>query len=169
MRRLLLLLLCVPCVAGLLVLPSSSSARAAARTTISGGNLPFAVALSPLDEQAFFQRIGPLPKLDDEPSTTGKSYTVTSPYWDIALRGDDKDAKPAEADAQYFPDGGYVLAKQGGEDAWVVIDLRQRAVLDRYIRFSSEGAPSLSTTEPGTIDVMRIASARGEEIGIEAG
>src|SRR4051794_6286781 len=105
MRRLLLLLLCALGAAGFLA-RQSSPAKAAGRTTISGGSLARPITLSPLDEQAFFQRIGPLPKLDDAPSTTGNSYTITTPYWDTELRGDDKDAKHAEPGARYFPAGG---------------------------------------------------------------
>ncbi len=166
MRLVLLLVSFALAVAALFSLPSYPAA-AAERTTLSGGGLARPITLSPLDEQAFFQRINTPPKLDDAPSVSGKSYTVTSSYWDTILRGDDKDAKKAAADATYYPDGGFIKAKQGDDDAWLVIDLRQRAVLDRYIRLAESGA--FKSSSPSTLDVLRAAVASGEDVGVQVG
>jgi hypothetical protein len=63
----------------------------------------------------------------------------------------------------YFPIGGIVRARQAGRDAHFVLDLRQRAMLDRYIRVAREG--SLSST-PGALQVLAAASLI-ETIGVD--
>jgi len=134
-------------------------------TTISGGRLPYAVRLSPVDESALPRRVNMPPKLEKTPPVTGSSYRVESSYWATVLPKT-KNEPAAGTRADYFPEGGFVRAEQGGKDAWLVIDLRQRALLDRYIRLAEKGA--LSAT-PGVMDVLRAANSDGELLGVEVG
>jgi hypothetical protein len=144
-------------------------AGAAARepaTTISGGGLPFAVQLTPVDEAAFRQRLNLPPLLDEEPELRGTSYDVTSTYWDAAVRDADDGESPVEINASYYPEGGFVRTRQAGTDVWLVIDLRQRAILDRYIALGQESAIGAT---PAVLDVLRAAAAGGEQLAIQIG
>src|SRR5438552_10868877 len=105
-------------------------------TTITGGRLPHPVQLTPIDQDAFFRRVNSPPELEHEPRTSGGSYTVSSGYWAMALADGKKG--PVSDEAEYFPDGGYVRGRKSGKDAWIVIDLRQRAILERYIRLDEK-------------------------------
>jgi len=133
-------------------------------TVISGGDLPHAVRLAPADEDALFRRLDAPPRLDAMPATAGIAYTVTSSYWDATLRGEDQDGPSVAAEAVYYPRGGYVRARQDGDDVWLVLDLRQRAILDRYIRLAA-----VLPEQPGVFDVLRAAVAAGEPIGVQVG
>lgn len=133
------------------------------QTTLSGGDLPQPVTLAAADEDAFLRRINLPPKLDDPPATAGTGYAVESPYWVEVLSVNGKAA--AETRAVYYPNGGFVNARQGGEDVWLVLDLRQRALLDRYIRLARLGRLSAS---PGMLEVLG-AAAVDEVIGIDIG
>lgn len=121
--------------------------------------------LAPADADAFQRRLSQPPLFDEPPAASGPSYTVTTAYWDLAVR-EDEDEPAVEPDAKYFPGGGFVRARQDGQDLWLVLDLRQRAILDRYIRFGAEvGRPG---PRPGALEILALAS-RTETIGIEAG
>ena len=95
----------------------------------------------------------------------GSGYRLTTLYWDEVLRNGRSDREPAEAAATYFEDGGYVRARQGGEDVWLALDLRQRAIIDRYLRLTRAG---LLNERPGVLEVLEVAS-RGERIGVDIG
>jgi hypothetical protein len=159
-----LLLVSVLLASLLLALSSATASALAGDTSISGGRLPYAIRLSPIDESALMRRVNSPPQLEKEPKTTGPSYRLDSSYWATVLPKTNKEPSPAERAAEYFPDGGFVKARQGGKDAWVVLDLRQRAIIDRYIRLGEKGALSAS---PGELEVMRAAAADGEVIGIQ--
>lgn len=149
-----------------LQLAQPGEAAIASQTIVSGGSLPHPIRLAAVDEDAFFRRLNFPPILDNAPAVTGPSYTVDSPYWPevIAARGVGGGV-PAESRAIYYPEGGFVNARQAGRDVWLIIDLRQRAVLDRYIRLGLEGKLS---PQPGIIEVLA-AAARSEVISIEVG
>jgi hypothetical protein len=151
----------------LLTRPSSTVAASASQTTISGGGITQPIRFTAVDETALFQRINFPPKLDDAPAVTGPSYALTSPYWPKVLPGNGKDRLPAGQAATYYPQGGFVKARQGADDVWLALDLRQRAIIQRYV---SLGEQRLLPPEPGVIDVLRAAAAlRGEDIGVQAG
>lgn len=153
-------------VATAVVLAAPARVSADSETSISGGLLPYRIQLSAVDEQDFFRRINLPPILDNQPQLTGPSYVVASPYWDAVVR-EGRDERPGvEAAALYYPQGGFVRARQEGRDVWLVIDLRQRAILDRYIRLGLTGALSQS---PGVFEVLRAAAAQGEPISIHVG
>ncbi|HEY7371264.1 MAG TPA: hypothetical protein VIF57_03730 [Polyangia bacterium] len=149
-----------------LALVSAVGGAASSDTTISGGALAQAIRLTPVDEAALFQRINLPPKLDDAPEVSGKSYTVKSPYWPKVLPGNGKDRPAASDEAAYYPEGGFVRASQGGKDAWIVLDLRQRAILDRYV---SLGEKHLISADPSQLDILRDAAATGDDVGVTAG
>ena len=134
-------------------------------TTISGGRLPFALRLSPVDESALPRRVNMPPKLEKTPAVTGPSYRVDSSYWATVLPKT-KHEPAAGAQADYYPEGGFVRADQGGKEGWLVIDLRQRALLDRYIRLGEKGALAAA---PSEMDVLRAANSDGELVGVEVG
>ncbi len=134
-------------------------------TVISGGDLPHPVRLSGADEDAFVRRIGPPPRFDEAPRVSGPAYRIASAYWDAAVRGTREDKPPAEAAASYYPEGGLVKARQNGKDVWLVLDLRQRAIADRYIRLTQAG---LLDEEPGLLDVLRAAAAT-EQVSVSIG
>ncbi len=136
--------------------PSSSGASAATRTTVSGGALAHPVQFSAADDDAFVRRVNFPPVLDETPATSGKAYTLTSAYWDIVLRVINKDKGEVDGDALYYPEGGLVKARQGGGDVWLTLDLRQRAIIGRYIRL---GQANLVGPEPGVLEVLQAASA----------
>ncbi len=122
------------------------------------------IALAPADADAFQRRLNQPPALGTPPAAAGLSYTVTTAYWDAAVR--EKDDDPAvEAEAEYFPGSGVVRARQDGEDVWLVLDLRQRAILDRYIRFIEAGRPD---PRPGALEIVLFAS-RTEPVAVETG
>jgi hypothetical protein len=132
---------------------------------LSGGDLPHPLRLAAIDEADFMQRLSPPPKFDDPPGATGPTYTLTTPYWDEVLRGDRADRAPAEAAALYYPQGGFVRARQDGKDAWLILDLRQQAILERYLRLGREGR---LPEAPGIMHVLFEAS-KTEMIGINIG
>ena len=123
------------------------------------------VSLAPVDADAFQRRLNQPPPLAGPPPASVPSYTVTTAYWDAAVR--ETDAEPdVELEGAYFPVGGFVRARQDGQDVWLVIDVRQRATLDRYIRFGAE--VGRAGPRPGALEILLFAS-RTEVIGIEAG
>ena len=148
----------------LLALPSPTARALGPDTSISGGRLPYAIRMSPIDESALMRRVNSPPQLEKEPRASGPSYSLDSSYWATALPKTKKEPDAAERTAEYFPDGGYVRARQGGKDAWFVLDLRQRAIIDRYIRLGEKG---MLSPAPGALEVMRAAVADGEVIGIQ--
>ena len=150
----------------LLLLGRPSAARTVEGTILSGGDLPHAVRLAPVDEDAFFRRIDLPPRLDQAPRPAGPAYTLASSYWDTVLRDDGGGGPPADAEALYYPDGGFVRARQAGADVWLLLEERQRAILDRYIRLARAG---LLSAEPGVLQVLAAAAGRGELISVQAG
>ena len=128
------------------------------------------ITVAPADADAFTRRINRPPLLDNPPVASAPSYTVTTAYWNDAVREDDAEPMVAE-EAEYFPVGGFVRARQGDADAWIVLDLRQRALLNRYIRYATETPrPNLVNPEPGALLVVFLkAFGVGEPVGIEAG
>jgi hypothetical protein len=144
--------------------------------TIADGDLPMAVRLAPADADALRRRVNTLPRLEGEPAVDGPSYTVTTSYWPVAIRlEDDEDELDVSVAGRYYPQGGYVLLTlddlddasddQDPEDVWVVINLRQRAILDRYIQLAKAG---LIGEAPSTIDVLAAVSST-EVLGVQAG
>jgi hypothetical protein len=162
MRALILTVICIVAMAA-----ASAATAAGSETTISGGSLTTPLRLTAGDEVALFQRITLPPKLDDAPPVlAGPAYSVKSPYWPRVLPGNGKDRPPASDQAAYYPAGGFVRASQGGKDAWLVLDLRQRAIIDRYIRL---GEKRLISGEPSILDLLRADVATGASLGIAAG
>jgi hypothetical protein len=119
--------------------------------------------MAAVDEESFVTRFNLPPKLDEEPPVSGSSYTVRSPYWPKVLPGIAGERPAADDEADYYPDGGFVRAQQGGEDSWIALDLRQRAILNRYVRL---GEQSALPAEPGILEVLRAAAASGETVGV---
>lgn len=149
-----------------LSLASTNPATAAGMDVVlSGGDLPHSVKLARADADAFVRRIVPPPKLDNAPEFQGTGYKIASAYWDEVLRNGRDDRGAAALDAFYFQEGGYVVAHQDGRDVWLVLDLRQRAIIDRYL---SLGRANTIRAEPGILEVLMIAS-RSEAVGIEIG
>jgi len=135
--------------------------------TISGGSLPAPVRLAPTDADAFRRRINLPPRLEFVPQPAGPSYTVTSTYWNDAIDREDsaEERLAVDEDATYWPEGGLVLTMLGDDEVWTVLDLRQRPLLDRYIRLGSTGVIS---PREGNLGVLAAANAT-EYIGIDAG
>jgi len=131
---------------------------------ISGGDLAGTVALAPIDADAFQRRLNQPPRFKLPPTVEGTSYAVETEYWDDAVRENDESPR-AESIATYYPESGFVRVRQGAEDAWIVLDLRQRALLDRYIRLAKGGE-----IEPrsGFLAVLTAASA-SEETSVQIG
>ncbi len=145
-----------------------SSQFAAAQTPIESVAIDVAgdrITLAPADADAFQRRLDQPPQLETPPAARAPSFVVTTTYWDSVVRQAERE--PAlDAEGEYFPAGGFVRAHQDGEDVWLVLDLRQRATLDRYIRFGTQSANPAS--QPGALELIRFASGM-ESIGIEAG
>jgi hypothetical protein len=163
MRRCLLALLLVTLLSSRL---SPQPVAAEGPITISGNGLPHPVSLAPVDVDTFRRRISPPPKLEDEPNVSGPAYTITANYWDEVIRGDNSRKERVETEATYYSERGFVRARQGGEDVWIVIDLRQRTILDRYIRADARG--EIGET-PGVLEVLLAAARDGEQIGVQVG
>ena len=161
------LLLLVPLLLiGLALTQTSRLAAANAHgTIISGGDLAHSVRMAKTDEDAFRRRLDSPPKLDDRPELSGDGYTVTTTYWDDVLRGSRNDREAADPGATYYEDGGFVRARQDGEDVWLALDTRQRAILDRYLNLTRAG---LLGERPGILEVLAAAS-RSENIGVHIG
>ena len=123
------------------------------------------IELAPADADAFQRRLNKPPQLETLPAASAPSFPVITAYWDSAVEKDD-DEGVVEAEAEYFPSGGFVRAQQSGLDVWLVLDLRQRAILDRYIRFGIEDSRQLP--RPGALELVRFAS-KTETVGIETG
>ena len=139
--------------------------------------MPVPVRLAPPDADAFRRRINAPPDLDNAPSVSGPSYRVTTPYWDRSIRPHlDDEESGIEEEALYYQEGGFVRLRQGGNDVWVVIDLRQRAILDRYIRLARV---ELIDETPSSLGVLHAtyrarqnqtsAAFRDDLIGVWAG
>src|SRR5688572_1493922 len=90
-------------------------------TTISGGDLPHPIRLALSDHDAFMRRLDLPPLLDNEPELRGRSYTITSPYWDVGVRAGDNTQFLVEEDATYYPDGGFVKTMQNTEIVWTAL------------------------------------------------
>jgi hypothetical protein len=148
-----------------LVVPRGIVIAAPEATSISGPGFKHAVRLAVTDDYAFFRRINLPPKLEETPKAGGPSYEITSRYWDDVLRGWDSTAGSAADSATYYPQGGYVRARQGGEDVWLVIDLRQQAIINRYIRLAQ-----LDTLpQQPTLQQVIAASQAQEKISVSIG
>jgi hypothetical protein len=135
-----------------------------ADTVIRGGDLADAIRLTAVDNDAFKRRVDLPPLFEEEPQVTGLSYTVTSDYWDAAVRnGDEDEARVADA-ANYYPEQGLVKTRQGDSNVWLGLNHQQRAIFDRYIRLRA----SLSDA-PASLEVLRAAASHDELIGIRIG
>lgn len=138
---------------------------------ISGGDLPHAVELAPADADSFRRRVNQLPRLEEPPAVSGPRYVLTTSYWAFAVRlEDDEDPLDVSVRGDYYPEGGFVratleLAQGDTQDVWMVLSLRQRAILDRYIRLASQ---RLIGEEPSTLDVLS-AAMEAEVLGVQAG
>jgi hypothetical protein len=150
----------------LVLLPWLAASQARAQEAIPGVEIQIpgatqAVRMAPADADAFRRRLNaPPPYFGPRPA--GESVVVSSGYWDAALRADDS-APRIDADAAYFADGGIVRVRQSGRDLYFVLDLRQRAMLDRYVRLTKAGSLAQA---PGALDVL-IAAAADETVSIE--
>ena len=136
--------------------------------TIAGGDLAQSVELAPADADAFRRRVNQLPRLEDPPSVQGEAYSVTSSYWAVGVRlEDEEDALDVDVQADYYPDGAFVRVSIDGEDAWAVLNLRQRMILDRYIRLAEGGRIGEA---PSTLEVLAADAGQEETaFGIAAG
>jgi hypothetical protein len=134
--------------------------------TISGGDLTGSLRLAPADADMFRRRVVQPPRLEDPPAVSGLPYLVTSDYWASAVRlEDDEEAEDVGDEGHYYPDGGFVRVDLGGDDVWLVLDLRQRSILDRYIRLREQG---LIGDTPSTLEVLAEAFNM-ETMAVEAG
>jgi hypothetical protein len=165
-------LLLVLVVGGASVQPVAAQSPIVPMTIGVGGNV---FTLAPADADAFQRRINRPPLLDDAPVAAAPFYIVTTAYWDDAIREDEDEAVVAE-EAEYFPAGGFVRARQGEDDAWIVLDLRQRAILDHYILYGTQQRlpqdPSLKERmlHPSALLIVFLAYyGVGETIAIEVG
>jgi hypothetical protein len=131
---------------------------------ISGGDLTGTVTMAPVDADAFQRRLNQPPRFELPPTVGGISYAVETEYWDDTVREDDQSPR-AESVATYYAESGVVRVRQGAEDAWIVVDLRQRALLDRYIRLTNGGAIE---PRPGILEVLTAAAA-SEETAVQIG
>ena len=120
------------------------------------------VRLAPADADAFRRRLSPPPPYSG-PLPAGETFVVTSEYWDATL-GTGGGAPAIDAAGTYFLSDGIIKLRQAGQDAYFVLDQRQRALLSRYIRLARTG--SLSSSTPGAFQVLTAAS-RAELISIE--
>lgn len=127
-------------------------------------NLPQPLRLADADADAFQRRLNRPPLLEARPIAGGVSIGVDTPYWDAALR-ESPDGPQVGIGGQYYQDGGFVELDRGGRAAWIVLDLRQRAILDRYIRFANEGAIG---PQPSALEMIVLAAAE-EPVGVEVG
>jgi hypothetical protein len=145
---------------------ATSASNQEARTTVSGGELPHAIRLTAADEDGFRRRINYPPVYTrTTPEVSGPSWTVTSTYWEPVIQTERRHPGAVDPDAAYYPEVGIVRANQDGEDVYLTLGVRQRAILDRYIRLGIAGELG---EQPGTLDVLR-AAATSEEIGIQIG
>lgn len=133
------------------------------------------ITLAPADADAFQRRLNQPPLLDNPPPVAASSYTVTTAYWDPAVR-EAEDEPAVEPAAEYFPAGGFVRARQDGKDVWLVLDLRQRAILDHYIRYGTvHRLPSDSVLRHAALNPSALLIAfldyfgQGESVAIEVG
>jgi hypothetical protein len=121
------------------------------------------VRLAPADADAFRRRLSAPPAYSG-PLPTGETFVVTSDYWDATL-GTGAGAPAIEPAGTYFPADGIVKLRQAGRDAFFVLDQRQRANLDRYIKLVRQGQIG---SAPGLLEVL-VAASNAEPISIEIG
>jgi hypothetical protein len=147
--------------------PRASASATLGGTYISGGALPYEVRLAPADEDAFMRRLSPPPRLSEPPETTGRAYTVRSPYWSQLMPGTPGVRGPAGESATYYPEGGYLsAARTDGTTTWLVLDVRQQAILARYVSLGERG---LLPSRPAALEVIRASVETGEQVGIQVG
>ncbi len=149
----------------LVVIAAAQEVPLVSQTRISGVNLPHSVLLSVVDEDAFVRRLDSPPILSNPPEPTGTVYTVTSPYWGAVLRDAGGVVATGELEASYFPVLGHVRVQNPGEEFWLVINQRQRAILDRYIALTAAG---LLVNRPGILDVL-VEASKFELITVQIG
>ena len=148
-----------------LIVTGGSALAAPEATSITGPGFKHDVRLAVTDDYAFFRRINLPPKLEEAPKASGPSFEITSRYWDDVLRGWDSTAGSAADSATYYPQGGFVRARQGGEDVWLVIDLRQQAIINRYIRLAQQD----TLPQQPTLQQVIAASLTQENISVTIG
>jgi hypothetical protein len=157
---------------------AASSQTVAGQTAISPASIYVEgkeIALAPADADALQRRINRPPLLEDAPAVAASAYVVTTAYWDAAIR-EDEDDPPVAEEAEYFPAGGFVRASQDGEDAWIVLDPRQRAILDHYILYGTQQRlpqdPNLqkAVLHPSALLIVFLAYyGVGETVAVEVG
>ena len=147
--------------------PSGRAAAQAPIPTVAIEVEGVTVFLAPADADAFQRRLNQPPLLDEPPGAGAPSYRVTTAYWDPAIREDD-DEPQVDPVADYFPGGGFVRASREGEDVWIVLDLRQRALLDRYISYYTVHPRPELEPRPGSLKITW-ATTPDELISIEVG
>jgi hypothetical protein len=161
-----LFLLILPALLSLTTSPAASAVSNEPRTVVSGGELPYSIRFTAADEDAFRRRINYPPVYErSTPEPEGASYTLTSSYWEPVVQSERRNWEPVEAEALYYPESGLVMARQDGEDVWLTLGVRQRAIIDRYIRLGEAGRLG---PEPGLLDVVR-AAAEDELVGVQVG
>ena len=134
-------------------------------TMISGGDLPHSVRLTAVDEDAFVRRLDVPPIFTESQGLAGPVYSVTSPYWGDVLRAAGVDTAPNKLEASYYLESGYVQTDVEGEEFWLVLNQRQRAILDRYIGLT---VADLLVDEPGLMEIL-VAASRIESITVQVG
>jgi hypothetical protein len=146
------------------------------RVVIRGESLAHEVALAPADADEFRRRVSQPPRLDDAPGASGDSYEVITPYWDSAIQRkgeeDEDDDLRASEEATYYPEGGYVRADLAGTAVWMVLDIRQQAILNRYLGLARDDrigpAPSTFEVLAASIEADSNTEA-GASFSLEAG
>ncbi len=165
-RRIVTALMAGAALIGLLVATvGAQEAAPVSRTRISGGNLPHSVLLTVVDEDAFVRRLDLPPILEQPPSPKGPVYTVTSAYWATVLKDADVEAGAGELDASYYPELGYARVLMSGEEFWLVLNQRQRAILNRYIDLTTAGSLK---QEPHILEVL-IETSKLELVTVQIG
>jgi hypothetical protein len=125
-------------------------------------NLPEPLRMAPADADAFQRRLN-RPSLVPPPlPAAGPWVGIDTPYWDAALR-ESPDDPQASLGGAYYPQLGLVQTTRENRDAWLLLDQRQRAILDRYIRLGRAGAIG---TRPSALQVLA-AAAEDETLSVE--
>lgn len=124
--------------------------------SIQGAGIEGEIRVPAPDADAFRRRINLPPRIEEPESLSGPVFQVTSDYWEGAVRREEEgdDARQVEPRADYYPEDGYIRAALGETDAWMVLDLRQRAILNRTIELAQAGRIDQT---PSSVDVISAA------------
>jgi hypothetical protein len=144
-------------------------------TVIGGGDLPQPIRFAPVDADALTRRINDPPQLEAAPAHLGPAYSLSSPYWPIAaaeFESDDDETDqavalpPVDQKATYYPEAGVARVTRGEESAWLALDRRQQAIIERYLRFGRLGVLS---EDPGILRLLGVAIGSAEPITLAIG